>query len=110
VHLVTQANYQQLVEAGVKIYEYTPGFIHSKTFVSDDVVGVVGTTNMDFRSFYHHFECGVWMYGTSALQDVKRDFLQTQAISQEITLEWTQNVNIFRRLLRSLLRVFSPLI
>ncbi len=110
VHLVTQANYQQLVEAGVKIYEYTPGFIHSKTFVSDDVVGVVGTTNMDFRSFYHHFECGVWMYGSSALADVKRDFLQTQALSQQITLEWIQSVGLIRRLIRSLLRVFSPLI
>ena len=59
VHAVTRSSYRQLIEAGVRIYEYTPGFIHAKMFVADDEVGVVGTANMDYRSFYLHFECGV---------------------------------------------------
>ena len=77
VHTVTRAYYPQLIEAGVKIYEYTPGFIHSKTFVCDDEIGVVGTINMDYRSLYLHFECGVWMYKTKSILDIRDDFLKT---------------------------------
>jgi cardiolipin synthase len=57
---VTRSNYRDLIEAGVKIYEYTPGFVHSKTFVVDDKMAIVGTVNMDYRSYYLHYECGVW--------------------------------------------------
>ena len=67
----TRSNYAPLVEVGVKIYEYTPGFIHAKNFVCDDVVGVVGTINLDYRSLSHHFECATWMVGTSCIQDIR---------------------------------------
>lgn len=59
---VTRANYRSLLKNGVKIYEYTPGFVHAKTMVTDDKLAVIGTINLDFRSYYLHYECGVWMY------------------------------------------------
>lgn len=76
VYEVTRANYEKLLRAGVRIYEYTPGFLHAKQMVSDDKVAVVGTVNFDFRSFYLHFECGIWTYGSSAVQDVKMSTLR----------------------------------
>lgn len=109
VHAVTRAYYQVLVEAGVRIFEYTPGFIHAKTFVADDEYAVVGTINMDYRSLYLHFECGAWMYQTSSVLDVRDDFFKTQQISQEITREQCRNVSFPVRLGRSVLRVFAPL-
>ncbi len=109
VHSVTRAYYQVLVEAGVKIYEYTPGFIHAKTFVVDDLYGVVGTINLDFRSLYLHFECAAWMYRTPCIREMKEDFLKTQSVSKEITLDWCRAVPLHTRLLRSVLRVFAPL-
>ena len=109
VHMVTQAYYQQLVEAGVKIYEYTPGFIHSKTFVADDEVGVVGTINLDYRSLYLHFECAVWLYRTRSLMEIKEDFLNTLSECQQISLEDCSNISLFKRILRSILRAFAPL-
>ncbi|MGL5676536.1 MAG: cardiolipin synthase [Cellulosilyticaceae bacterium] len=109
VHLVTRAYYQQLIEAGVKIYEYTPGFIHSKTFVADDEVGVVGTINLDYRSLYLHFECGVWLYKTRSVLQIKEDFLETLKICMPITLEECHRVRWYVRFIRSILRVFAPL-
>ena len=109
VHAVSRANYTQLVEAGVKIYEFTPGFIHAKTIVSDDLYATVGTTNFDFRSFYLHFECGVFLYRASTVLDVKADFLETQKVSQEVTAQDCRKVSFPARLMRALLRVFSPL-
>lgn len=109
VHAVSRAYYEMLVEAGVKIFEYTPGFVHAKTFVVDDEYAVVGTINLDYRSLYLHFECAVWMYQTTAVAEVRDDFFKTQNVSQEITLEQCQNISWFRRLVRSLLRVLAPL-
>lgn len=109
VHILTRAYYSQLIEAGVKIYEYSPGFIHSKTFVSDDEIGVVGTINLDFRSLYLHFECATWLYKTRSVLQIKEDFLKTLELCQEITLEEANNVSWPNRLVRSILRVFSPL-
>ncbi len=109
VHLLTQSFYPPLVRAGVKIYEYTPGFIHSKTFVSDDHTATVGTINLDFRSLYLHFECGTWLYQTKTVAAVKEDFLKTLERCQEITLEDCKNVKWYKRCLRGLLRVFAPL-
>ncbi|MFW5976728.1 MAG: cardiolipin synthase, partial [Bacillota bacterium] len=87
VHLVTRSYYKDLIESGVRIYEYTPGFIHSKTFLSDDSYGVVGTINMDYRSLYLHFECGVWLYDCNVIGEIKDDFLKTLEVSREITVE-----------------------
>lgn len=109
VHPVTRSYYLGLLEAGVRIFEYTPGFVHAKMFVSDDTTAIVGTTNMDYRSFYLHFECGVAFYNASVVLDVKEDFLKSQELCQEITLEEERQVNPLRRLGRSLLRLFAPL-
>ena len=106
---VTRSYYKNLTKNGVKIYEYTPGFIHAKNFVSDDKVGVVGTINLDYRSLYLHFECGTYMYKTDCLLDVKNDFLKTLEQCQEITYDDCLKVNVFRRLGRSILRLFAPL-
>lgn len=109
VHEVTKSFYRPLIEGGVKIYEYEPGFIHAKTFVSDDLYGVVGTINMDFRSLYFHFECGVWMYESSSVMDIKKDFLSTQEICREITLRDVTGIPLPRALLGAALRVFAPI-
>lgn len=108
VHMTTRSYYRELVQAGVKVYEYSKGFLHSKTFVSDDKVATVGTTNLDFRSLYLHFECGVWMYGTPSVMEIKRDYLETLESCQRITLEDCQN-NPLVRLFQEVLRVFAPL-
>lgn len=107
---VTRAYYEELLEAGVKIYEYTPGFIHGKLFVVDDAYATVGTVNLDYRSMFLHFENGVLLYGTSTVADVKADFLSTQEKSLAVDLEVCRKVPLLRRLLRDLLRVFAPLL
>lgn len=109
VHAVTRSSYEPLIEAGVKVYEYTPGFMHSKTFLSDDEVATVGTVNMDYRSFYLHFECGVWMYQSRAVTQLKQDFLETLALCRPITLEECRNVPWHTHLIQMLLKIFAPL-
>lgn len=110
VFLVTQANYEHLIRGGVKIYQYTPGFIHSKCFVVDDEYASVGTINMDFRSLYLHFECGTFMYKTESVMQVKEDALETFAVSKQISLEECENKNFFFQLFLSVLRLFAPLL
>ena len=108
VHFTTRSYYQALIDAGVKIYEFKGGFIHAKSFVSDDTVATVGTVNLDFRSLYLHFECGVCLYRTSSVKDVKEDFLKTQALSRPITAKDCK-ANLLTRLCRNVCRVFAPL-
>jgi len=108
VHMTTRSYYRELIKAGVKIYEYSKGFIHSKTFVSDDKTATVGTTNLDFRSLYLHFECGALLYESNAVMEVKEDFLHTLEICQQVT-EKDCNANIVIRLLQDILRLFAPL-
>lgn len=109
VHAVTRANYELLVENQVKIYEYTPGFVHAKTFVVDDVSAVVGTINLDYRSLYLHFECGAWLYGTKSVLEVRDDFLKTLEVCQQVSLEECRKVPWYTKVGRSLLQVFAPL-
>ena len=109
VHAVTRAYYENLTKYGVKIYEYTPGFIHAKNFVSDDKFAVVGTINLDFRSLYLHFECALWMYNTSCIADIKADFEETLKQCEEITYEKCRKVNIFIRFGRMFLRLLAPM-
>lgn len=109
VHAVSRSYYEGLVESGVCIYEYTPGFIHAKTFVADDMFAVVGTINLDYRSLFLHFECGVWLYNTKSVQEVKEDYLLTLDICQEITLKDCRNIKWYRRLGRSILKILAPL-
>lgn len=109
VHALTKSNYEQLIEAGVRIFEYSPGFIHSKTFVVDDLYGTVGTVNMDYRSLFLHVECGVWMYKTETIPQLLHDFVETEKLCDEITLEKTRNIRWFTHLGRAILNVFAPL-
>ncbi len=109
VYRLTRANYRILLEAGVKIYEYTPGFIHAKSFVCDDECAVVGTVNLDYRSLYQHFEDGVYFANCQAVLDLKRDCEETFAISHLCTKENTKR-SLFGQLIDSLLRVFETLL
>ena len=110
VFKLTRSYYHQLIENGVEIYEYTPGFLHAKVVVSDDEVATVGTINFDYRSLYLHFECGVFLYKSKCIQDIKQDALETIAKSRKI-----ENTNVFSNgkidtLFRAVLRVFAPLL
>ncbi len=109
VHTVSKSNYKILLESGVKIYEYTPGFMHAKTVVTDDEFGFVGTINMDYRSFFMHFECGVWMYKSSAVKDIRSDFLNTLEVCREIKIEDFRDFKWYNALLGSMLRIFAPI-
>lgn len=102
--------YPELIKAGVKIYEYTPGFIHAKNFVSDDNVGVVGTINLDYRSLYLHFECATILYKSSAIKDIKNDFIETQELSQLITLKDCSERPLKNKIAGYILRMFAPLL
>jgi len=108
VAIVSRSYYRQLIKTGVKIYEYTIGFNHSKTFVSDDRVATVGTTNLDFRSLYLHFECGACMYKTASVAKVKEDFINTLSVCREITLRDCSR-NALQRIVQDVLRLFAPL-
>lgn len=108
VHPVTQYNYPELLDAGVKIYEFTPGFIHSKLFVSDDRVATVGTVNMDYRSFIMHFECGVWISGGNTVADIRDHFNNILENSKEITADVWRSQPWYRKLWRALLHLFAP--
>ncbi len=110
VQMVSRSNYEVLLKSGVKIYEYEPGFIHSKTMISDDVVGSVGTVNMDYRSYYMHFECGILFIQSKTIHQVKHDFLMTQQECVEITLEDVQKTNVLVKLVSAILNMFSALL
>jgi len=106
---LTQSNYQNLLEAGVKIFQYKPGFIHSKCVLCDDEIATVGTVNFDYRSFYHHFECGVFLYRADAVMELKRDMENTFAMSEEITVEWCKKKFMKMNVIGPILKLFSPL-
>ncbi len=109
IQIVTRGAYPDLLEAGVKIYEYTPGFIHSKNVISDDELAVVGTINFDYRSLVHHYENAVLMYQTESIADIKQDFEGLFDISKEISLETLQN-SWYQRLLKEIMQLFAPLL
>ncbi|MDD3140366.1 MAG: cardiolipin synthase [Lachnospiraceae bacterium] len=106
---IARTYYPQLIKSGVQIYEYTPGFIHAKAFVSDDERAVVGTINLDFRSLYHHFECGTYLYRHEAIRDIELDFVATIAESQKITMTDYNNIPLFTKLNGHVFRMFGSL-
>ncbi|MEG0469182.1 MAG: phospholipase D-like domain-containing protein, partial [Longicatena sp.] len=106
---LTRSNYKDLIEGGVRIYEYTPGFVHSKTFVVDDEMAIVGTVNMDYRSYYLHYECGVWFYKSKVVMDVKKDYMETLEKSHLVTMEECCNVSLRVKIMRAVLNLFSPM-
>lgn len=110
VYLLTQSYYAPLLKGGVRIYQYTPGFLHAKSFVCDDEIATVGSVNLDFRSLYLHFECGVWLYRSAAVLQVKEDCLNTFACSKEISLEFCRGRALPIRMVQSVLRLFAPLL
>ena len=110
VFRLSRSYYLPLLRAGVRIYEYTPGFLHAKCCVSDDRVAVVGSINMDYRSFYLHYENGIWIYNEEFLQEVRKDFDETFRVSREITYEEWKNRPIKRQVMQHFLKVFSTLV
>ena len=109
VHDTTRTFYDELLRAGVRVYEYANGFIHAKAFVSDDITATVGTANLDFRSLYLHFECGVWLYGCDAVRTIRDDYLETLKVCTEIKPETIKKHGLFGRLYREILRLYAPL-
>lgn len=109
IYAMTRANYNRLMSSGIKIYEYTPGFIHSKYYISDDNVAIIGTVNLDYRSLVHHFENGVVLTDKSTLNDMIADFKQTCSVSSLVTQDKLKQ-SIAHRLVNLTLRAFSPLL
>lgn len=109
VYAVTRAHYADLLAQGVQIYEFTPGFIHSKVFCVDGEYAVVGTVNFDFRSLYLHFEDGVWLFRADCIDQVAQDFEKTFPVCHRMTLAECRSWSLPRRLMGSILRLFSPL-
>lgn len=109
VCMVNRSYYKQLIESGVRIYEYSPGYIHSKTFVVDDEFATVGTINLDYRSLYHNYECATWMYKTKVVSQLYEDYLETLKVCKEITLEDCLSVPLYRRAVRGIFRIVAPL-
>lgn len=106
---MTRSFYPRLMNAGVKIYQYKPGFIHAKSYVSDGKYAMIGTINLDYRSLVHHFENGVWMYKCASIADLKQDIDKTMAQSIEIHLDMLKT-NIFIRAFRAFVRIFAPML
>ena len=106
---MTKSFYKRFIDAGVKIYEYEPGFIHAKTYLSDDKYAIIGTINLDYRSLVHHFENGVWLYNCDSIKDLKNDIDNTLNKSIEITPEMLKT-NFLNRLFRAIVRIFAPML
>lgn len=106
---LAKSYYEMLIKDGVKIYQYTPGFVHSKVFVCDDEIATVGTINLDYRSLYLHFECGVYIYKDKIIEEIKKDVIDTFEKSHLVELEEC-NVGLFKAIYQAILRLFAPLL
>ena len=110
VHAVTKSYYESFIKDGIEIYEFTPGFMHAKTFVVDAEYGVVGSINLDFRSLYLHYECGVWLYKTESIKSMKDDYLETLKRCHKVTMEECKNTSSIRKVLRLIIRMFAQIL
>lgn len=110
VFQLTRSYYKKLINSGVEIYEYTPGFVHEKVLLVDDDMAIVGTINFDYRSLFLHYENAVFIYKNSEITKIKQDFDETLTVSMKYTGEMVKKTNIFVRVFRSLLRIFAPLV
>jgi cardiolipin synthase len=106
---MTKSSYPYLLDGGVQIFEYSPGFIHEKTVVCDDLYATVGTINLDYRSLVHHYEDGVWMYGTATVSEIRDAYMKTLADSRKITAKEAR-LNLLERLIRNAVRLIAPLL
>ena len=109
VFVMTRSYYKRLMDAGVKIFEFEPGFVHAKVYISDDKYAIVGTINLDYRSLVHHFENGVWFYKHEVLSQIKEDMEGTKKQSLEMTEELMENT-VLQRFIRALVRALSPML
>lgn len=109
VHAVTRSYYNPLLKQGVRIFEYSPGFIHSKVLLADDNCAMIGSANLDYRSFYSNFECAALLYGCSAVEEIRQDVQATLALCQEWSLPQAQATPWPQKLLQLLLRSLAPL-
>ena len=109
IQIVTRGAYPDLMEASVKIYEYLPGFVHSKQVLVDDEIAVVGTINFDYRSLVHHYENAIWMYETPEIPKIRADFDNIFAVSREIKLE-TFRVAWYQHLVKEIMQLFAPML
>jgi cardiolipin synthase len=109
VKVMTKSAYPHLIDAGVSIYEYTPGFIHEKCILSDDVYAIIGTINLDYRSLVHHYENALWIYGSPMVMDAKSGFLRTVE-SSELMNDKKVKLTLGEWILRNLIRIFAPLL
>ena len=107
VYRLSRSYYMYLLDAGAKIYEFTPGFMHAKSFVSDDEIAVVGTINLDYRSLYLHFECATLLYKSNAIKDIKKDALNTMAESREVIQSGKRQ--FWSEMADAVLHLFAPL-
>jgi cardiolipin synthase len=110
VYMVNVSNYGKLMEAGVHIYEYKPGFIHAKNVIADDECAICGTINTDYRSFYLHYECGVFLSEMDAIMDMKADFLKTLEQCEEMDLVRWSKRPLGNKIMQAALKVLSPLL
>ena len=108
--VLAKTYYEELIEAGVQIYEYTPGFVHAKMMVSDDEKAVVGSINLDYRSLYLHFECACFFYQSKSIIQMESDFQQTLEKCQEIQLSDVSHYPLWKRAIGRILRFFAPLL
>ena len=106
---MAQSYYPLMLDSGIKMYEYEPGFIHAKTVVSDDQSAVVGTVNFDYRSFYLHFECGTYFEGNKTVKEVEKDFQNTLEKCIKVTRSYYKSLPFLERALGWFLRIFAPL-
>ncbi len=107
---LAKSHYRSLLDAGVKIYEYTPGFVHAKVWTSDDEKGVVGTINLDYRSLYHHFECATYLYKADCIADMERDFQETLAKCRPVTKETIEGTEAFYKIMGPIAKLIAPLL
>ncbi len=107
---IARTYYPKLLAAGVKVYEYKPGFIHSKTFLCDDKIATVGTINLDFRSLYLHYECGCVFYKKGGIADIRKDFEETFAKSIAVNRDYYELIPLWQRAAGRLLRIFGPIL
>jgi cardiolipin synthase len=109
IKIMTKSAYPYLMNAGVKIYEFTPGFMHEKAMICDDKYAIIGTINFDYRSLVHHFECAVWMYRTKSVLDAARSFDDALAVSELVTRKKSR-LTLVEWLFRTGIKIFSPIL
>ncbi len=109
VYYIARTFYPELLQSGIRVYEYTPGFVHAKMFVSDDICAAVGTINLDYRSFYHHFECGACFYESAVVKKAEEDFQNTLQKCQEVTEEYYRKIPLYQKLTGRVCRLLAPL-